>query len=133
MHLHAFSMYISVGMLNRIHEQVPVMSQLTASQSSCHCTPWQLHDNAAALTSSLHHRHYIRSCQTSLSMLLNLCLTANNSVPDCQPLHRINTFLSRNCYFASPLRLRENPHRTVSHFKIVQQCYFIHVFQYVHV
>ena len=42
MHVHAFSMYISVGMLNRIQEQVPVMSSLRAqlrSQSLCHCTP----------------------------------------------------------------------------------------------
>ena len=30
MHVHAFSMYISIGMLNRIQEQVPLMSQLTA-------------------------------------------------------------------------------------------------------
>ena len=55
MHVHAFSMYISVGMLNRIQEQVPVMSPLTAqlrSQSLRHCTPSQLHNNAAALTSS---------------------------------------------------------------------------------
>ena len=75
MHVHAFSMYISMGMLNRIQEQVPVMSPLTAqlrSQSLCHCTPSQLHNNAAALTSSLHHHHYIGSCQTSLSMLLKL-------------------------------------------------------------
>ena len=33
MHVHAFSMYISVGMLNRIQEQVPLMSQLTAPAS----------------------------------------------------------------------------------------------------
>ena len=54
MYVHAFSMYISVGMLNRIQEQVPVMSQLTAqlcSQSLHHSTPSQLHDNAAVLTS----------------------------------------------------------------------------------
>ena len=71
----AFSMYISVGMLNCIQEEVLLMSQLTAqlcSQSLCHCTPSQLHNNAAALTSLLHHHHYIRSCQTSLSMLLRL-------------------------------------------------------------
>ena len=46
MHVHAFSMYISMGMLNRIQEQVPVMSPLTAqlhSQSLRHCTPSQLH------------------------------------------------------------------------------------------
>ena len=43
----------------------------------------------------------------------NWCLTANISVPDCQLLHRIKTFLSRNCYFASLLRLRGNPHRTL--------------------
>ena len=30
MHVQAFSMYISVGMLNHIQEQVPVMSPLTA-------------------------------------------------------------------------------------------------------
>ena len=58
MHVHAFSKYISTGMLNRIQEQVPVY------------------------------------------------------VPDCQPLCRIKTFLSCNCYFASLLRLRRNPHRT---------------------
>ena len=55
--------------------QVPVMSPLTAqlrSQTLRHCTPSQLHNNAAALTSSLHHHHYIRSCQTPLSMLLKL-------------------------------------------------------------
>ena len=42
MHVHAFSMYISVGMLNRIQEQMLLMSQLTAqcrSQSLRHCTP----------------------------------------------------------------------------------------------
>ena len=55
MHIHAFSTYISMGMLNCIQEKVPVMSQLTAqlcSQSLCHCTLSQLHNNAAALTSS---------------------------------------------------------------------------------
>ena len=55
MYVHAFSVYISVGMLNRIQEQVSVMSSLTAqlrSQSLRHCTPSQLHNNAAALTSS---------------------------------------------------------------------------------
>ena len=55
MHIHAFSMYISMAMLNRIQEQVPVMSPLTAqlhSQCLRHCTPSQLHNNAAALTSS---------------------------------------------------------------------------------
>ena len=39
MHIHAFSMYIPAGMLNRIWEQVPVMSKLTAqfhSQSLYH-------------------------------------------------------------------------------------------------
>ena len=73
MHVHVFSMYISMGMLNRIQEQVKGMSQLTAQfccQSLRHCTPSQLQDNAAALTSSLHHHHYIRSHQTTLSMLL---------------------------------------------------------------
>ena len=82
MHVHAFSMYIAMGMLNRIQEQVPVISPLTdqlRSQSLCHCTPLQLHNNAAALTSSLHHLHYIRSCQTSLSMLLKL-------MPNCKHL-----------------------------------------------
>ena len=34
-------------------------------------------------------------------------------MPDCQPLRRIKTFLSRNCYFASLLRLQGNPHRTI--------------------
>ena len=34
-------------------------------------------------------------------------------MPDCQPLHRIKTFLSCNCYFASLLRLWGNPHRTL--------------------
>ena len=75
MHVHAFSMYISVGMLNHIQEQVPVMSQLTAQlrcQSLRHYISSQLHNNTAALTSSLHHHQYIRSCQTSLSMLLKL-------------------------------------------------------------
>ena len=69
------AMYISVGMLNCIQEQVLLISQLTAQlhcQSLHHCTPLQLHNNAAALTSSLHHHHYIRSCQTSLRMLLKL-------------------------------------------------------------
>ena len=75
MHVHAFSTYISMEMLNHIQEQVPLMSQLAAqlcSQSLYHYTPSQLHDSAAALTSLLHHHHYIRSCQTSLSMLLKL-------------------------------------------------------------
>ena len=55
MHIHAFSMYISAGMLNHIQEQVPLMSQLTAqlhSQSLRHYAVFQLHDNIAALTSS---------------------------------------------------------------------------------
>ena len=34
-------------------------------------------------------------------------------MPDCQLLCRIKTFLSHNCYFASLLRLRGNPHRTL--------------------
>ena len=74
MHNNAFSMYIPVGMLNYIKEQVPVMSQLTAqlhSQSLCHYTVSQLH-NSVALTPLLNHHHYIRSCQTSLSILLRL-------------------------------------------------------------
>ena len=94
-------MYISTGMLNRIQEQVPLMSQLTAqlhSQSLCHYTISQLQNNAAALTSSLHHHHFIRRCQTSLSMLLRL-----------MPLCRMNTCISRNCYL---LLFWGNPHRT---------------------
>ena len=50
MHVHAFSMYISMGLLNRNQEQMPVMSPLTAqlcSQSLRYCTPSQLHNNAA--------------------------------------------------------------------------------------
>ena len=30
MHIHAFSTYISAGMLNHIQEQVPLLTQLTA-------------------------------------------------------------------------------------------------------
>ena len=45
MHVHAFSMYISVGMLNRIQEQVPVMSPLTAQFRLSELTP--LHSLAA--------------------------------------------------------------------------------------
>ena len=55
MHVHAFSMYISMGKLSHIQEQVPLMSQLTVqlcSQSLCYYTASQLHNNAAALTSS---------------------------------------------------------------------------------
>ena len=36
MHVHAFSMYISVGMLNRIQEQVPVMSDITEHAPETH-------------------------------------------------------------------------------------------------
>ena len=36
MHVHAFSMYISVGMLNHIQEQVPVMFPLTAQLMPLH-------------------------------------------------------------------------------------------------
>ena len=71
------STYISTGMLNCIQEQVPLMSQLTAqigSQSLRHYALSQLHNNATAVTSLLHHHHYIRSCQTSLSMLQRLML-----------------------------------------------------------
>ena len=39
MHVHAFSMYISVGMLNSIQEQVPVMSPLTAQLTPLHSLP----------------------------------------------------------------------------------------------
>ena len=56
MHVHAFSTYISAGMLNHIQGQVLLMSQLTAqlrSQSLRHYAPLQLHDNITALTSSL--------------------------------------------------------------------------------
>ena len=116
MHVHAFRTYISRRMLNRIQDQVRLMSQLTAklhSQSLHHYALSQLHDNAAILTSLLHHRHYIRSCQTSLSMLLGL-------MPNCWHRYAILStasqkkyILSRNCYFASLLRLRGNPHRTI--------------------
>ena len=97
--------------------KVPLMFQLTAqlhSQSLCHYTLSQLHNNAVVLTSSLHHQHYIRSCQTSLSILLRL-------MPNCSHLcarlsiDSQNKYfsLSQNCYFASLLRLRGNLHRTL--------------------
>ena len=108
MDIHAFSMYISMEMSNHIQQQVPLMSQLTVqlhSQSLHHYTLLQLHGNTAALTSLLHHHHWACSW--------DWCLNANISVQYCQPLHRRNTFLSHNYYFASLLRLQGNLHKTV--------------------
>ena len=52
---------------------MPLMSQLTAQLcflNPLHYAVWQCNTSTAALTSSLHHHHYIRSCRTSLGTLL---------------------------------------------------------------
>ena len=99
MHVHAIRTYISVGMLNHIQEQVSLMFQLIAQlqcQSLCHYTPSQLHNNTE---SSLHHHRYIRSCQTSLSMLLRL-------MPNCLHLcARLSTALQNKHFSLTQLLL----------------------------
>ena len=65
-----------MGMLKCIQEQVPLMWQLTAqlrSSSLCYYAVLQCNTNTEALTSLLHHHHYITSCQT----LKNISLTSN--------------------------------------------------------
>ena len=98
----AFSTYICAGYSGTSSIDFPTDSPVLLSEPMplCCLTATEQPYSSDIITASL-----------LLYKKLLLSLTANNSVPDCQPLHRINSFLSCNYYFASLLRLWQKCHR----------------------